>query len=513
MPPPRIPKLSKKKKKAAEPTTASEFLDAGVDDEEHGDRWIDSGDIPKAIRFYQKAAGYYQQAITMSRSNDKTIRDDATYNFARMQYVVYTKVVKTGELDNLDLGRLGVPLDGSGIVPTGISQVLQTQEHALNEVGSNGINGIPLDQLYTYGQVLAEAGEETENVATVQRAAEVFQGILERQLVAISELENEEFDDGEITTVENPQQADKTVALAAQEGVVPTSVVETITSLLDSLNTLLELSRDDSTPFILPQPPVPQCLEAVANTVRQLSQISTKYNGTSDQKTSFLAIPSRVLSDAHIAIAQILSTCSESVECLVAIWTEPPSSPVLVEFLPKVLGPNISRKPLGLPDTVHCALAAADALFGYAERPGISADVRWTAYSRSLTILKTAWERVAAGATGYADADPAEKLQVLMARGDAELLRASLQGLPAAEKHREVLRRNARNMYTSADNLPLVASGVKLTGSSPEILRMKREIHIKTALLDGRTDDPVLQGVGAQRVLAAIREQGGLGLI
>lgn len=166
-----------------------------------------------------------------------------------MQYVVYTKVVKTGELDNLDLGRLGVPLDGSGIVPTGISQVLQTQEHALNEVGSNGINGIPLDQLYTYGQVLAEAGEETENVATVQRAAEVFQGILERQLVAISELENEEFDDGEITTVENPQQADKTVALAAQEGVVPTSVVETITSLLDSLNTLLELSRDDSTPL------------------------------------------------------------------------------------------------------------------------------------------------------------------------------------------------------------------------------------------------------------------------
>lgn len=53
MPPPRIPKLSKEKK-AAEPTTASEFLDAGVDDEEHGDRWIDSGDIPKAIRFYQK---------------------------------------------------------------------------------------------------------------------------------------------------------------------------------------------------------------------------------------------------------------------------------------------------------------------------------------------------------------------------------------------------------------------------------------------------------------------------
>lgn len=564
MPPPRIPKPGKKKKKAVEPTTASEYLDAGVDEEEHGDRWIDSGDIPKAIRFYQKAARYYQQAISLAQQaipgpavlgsrrvsvENQQIRDDATYNLARMQYVLYTKVVKTGELDSLDAGRLGVPLDGSGIVPASIQQVLQMQELALNTVQqSSGSGAVPLDQLYTYGQVLAEAGEDAENSEAVQRAAECFQTILERQLVALCELEEEEVEESAATNSApqpDSQQSEKTIQLSTTDGVVPSSVVETVTSLLDTLNIVLELSRDDTTPFIKPQPQVALSLQATAATVVQLLQLLAKYNaGTTENK--FLAIPQEPIDDAYIAIAQLLSTCSESVDTLLAVWTAPALTPVqslnpadsalqaLATFIPKVLGDAVAtQSAISLPRSVPRYLAATDALFGYAERVGVAPEDRWSAYSKALAVLKQAWELVMSAAEPPVPVSPLEKLQVLIARGDAELLRASLVGVAAADKHRTVLRKNARNMYQSADNLQLVATpaatpaaaaapqagsdgnggGMKLTSSSPDILRLKREIKIKMALLDGKTGDPLLAAPSSRKILQAIQDAGGLGLI
>lgn len=584
MVPPRIPKFaSKKQKKAAFiPSTAAEFLDCGVEEEESGDRWVDSGDIAKAVRFYQKAAGYYQQAISnvqssgglpaagQSVSENRQILEDAMYNLSRMQYAIYTKVVKTGEVDGFDPKRIGVPLDGSGIVPTDIQQVLKTQEEAMNI--SQQVNGgaqfgtVSIDLLYTYGQVLAEAGEEAENVQAVQRAAECFQKVLERQVTVLREMEGDEVEESAdqsetllpAQTQSQQQKNDSTVQVLVSEGTAPSSLVETITSLLDCLNTLLELSRDDQTTLIQPSELVSQCLEAVRSTIVSLFQVIYKYNSPQsniqpDSLSEQMRIPAYLVQNAFISIAQIISTCCESVEVLLEIWSCPSITHInsnetqaLAQLVTNVLGHEIASGSNGiqivLPNSVPRYLAAGDALFGFAERGAIHEDAKWSAYSKALTVLKKGWDLSNSNSnsnsteTGsdtfngnpvlsqvLADVErpsPIQKLQLLMARGDADLLRSTL-GTPAAEKNRELLRKNAMNMYFSASNLQLVQSsksgsvgGLTLMGDSPEAQRLKLEVKVKLALLKGSPEtDPSLKDPRAKKILSGIREVGGMGLL
>lgn len=597
----------KKKKNTVELVTANDYFDEAVLEEEHGDRWVDSGDIPKAIRFYQRAEDYYKQAIGLashsilnssSRSSnqltpssssnslqknskqqqhsdndlsDQEIIDNSSYNYARMQYLIFSKLVKTGEIDNLDPARLGVRLDGSGVVPLDIQQVLVTQTNALAAVSQPPSS---LDHLYTYAQVLQEAGEEAEDMAMVKRACEIFGEILGKQLETLDELEKEQVEEGisTTTTVESSLSSSGTATnsnnnnsnqqqmqvLLSSGGVAPGSVLETITSMFSGFNTILEFYRRPDTSTIEPVDDVVHSLAGIQKCVYEMfSLISKQTNYNQQQGGMRFEIPKNVIDDCIIALAQILGTCAESLDVLYMIWVSPSlpynttTTPLsqqeqeqqqqqenliksqVNDLIQKVFGDDVinlliqqfgnnannnnSSGFFQLPNTMSRYLAAGDSFFGYAERVGLSDTDKWSAYSKSLTVLKKAWELVSSSSASTIRATSLEKLQVLSARGDAELLRSKLS-TPAAEKHRLVLMKNARNMYQSADNVPLINTEgndnketggmVRLTSSSPEIVRLKREIHIKIALLDNNLEAPVMKTKYAPRIIENLKDQG-----
>ncbi|PWW72867.1 hypothetical protein C7212DRAFT_366278 [Tuber magnatum] len=80
MPKRRLPPVRSNKRKKKLPETSEEFLDAGIELEESGDRWR-AGDKVKAGRFYLKAIESYEAAL---QRNPRSF--DATYNRARLLY-------------------------------------------------------------------------------------------------------------------------------------------------------------------------------------------------------------------------------------------------------------------------------------------------------------------------------------------------------------------------------------------------------------------------------------------
>lgn len=477
--PPRIPKgLSKKKKTVPAPVTVEDFLDCGVEQEENGDRWIDSGDIPKALRFYQKAFGFYDQAILgrTTPGNSKFV-NDAAFNVARMQYVIYSKVVKTGLLEDVDQKTLA---ETYHVVPKDLEAVARA--HALALEISQG--EMQVDLLYTNGQVLAELGEDLEDLSLLEKAIDSFQQVLEYQLSEAkkSVIEVEETSSGDNGDGANATEnaTEKTEEISVGEVVTPSSIVETIIATLDCFDTVLELCRDEQGPFISSTGQSAEVAEAAIAGIHVLVQeffgIINQFGVEGTEDGRFTSVALDLAQETAIKFAQVLSTCAESVDVLVAIWTTE-ISPSSVPILEKVLGHS---QTITLPETPEKYLAASDSLIGYTERTGIPVEAAWTAFAHASSLLKKAWEMSSTSPVTI-------RLQILIARGDVDLLRSKL-ALPVAEKNLAVLQKNAINMYTSAVNLPLT-SGMSLSSGGTAAKLLKREATVKQLLSQGKEEE------------------------
>ena len=501
---PSIPKgLSKKKKGKAvpAPVTIEDFLDCGVEEEEHGDRWIDSGDVPKALRFYQKAFTLYMRAVDMGRqrgpataSDDVKFVQDAAFNVARMQYVVYSKVVKTGLIDEMPNV---VPSEG-GVVPASLEDVARAHEQALALIQQ----GVPTDLLYTNGQVLAELGEERESAEILSRALESFQKVFEYQVNELKQTVNidQVAEGGSVIAPETTNATQKTEEMSVGQAVTPSSTVETIVSCLDCLNTLLEICRDEDSPYITPQPAVANyvtaALAGIHIMVRDFFNIVTQFGVEGTDSGTFVSVSQTLAQETAIAIAQLLSTCAESLELLTSIWTSSLISQESVETVGKVLG--TTEHTVQLPETTERYMAASDAFLGYIERPRISPEDQWTAYGKASALLKRAWEVVQPSTPVLV------KLQLLVARGDVDFLRSRLP-IPAADKNKAVLQKNAGNMYVSAINLPSSRMSISEGGTAGQQIR--NEARAKLLVVQGKQDE--IQGVpGWQRILSGMQSQG-----
>ncbi|EPQ65589.1 Bgt-4250 [Blumeria graminis f. sp. tritici] len=75
-----LPTKKKSKHKAIVPSTIDEYLAAGVEFEEAGEKWR-CGDVEKSIRFFMRALNCYSEALTKFPS-----AFDLAYNKARLQY-------------------------------------------------------------------------------------------------------------------------------------------------------------------------------------------------------------------------------------------------------------------------------------------------------------------------------------------------------------------------------------------------------------------------------------------
>lgn len=582
MPNPPRPQFPKKKKKVVtKPTTPEEFLDAAVEEEEYGDRWIDSGDIPKALRFYQKAFNYYKSAGSefSSSSNPRipgnianlanpsntqiaTVNEDVYYNYARLVYAVYSKVVKTGEIDLLDPKTAGIPLDGSGVLVYPIGNVLQVVESMVSAVEkSTGRDNIPLDLLFTYAQVLTENGEETENQANLLQALSVYEHVFYKQVEGLNELKVSFGDNNNSTNNEIIDIKDKssTVNMSAANGTSPTALVDTINGILECINILLELNRDGSTSKITQNDVFDQCIEKYKLMVKGWFSVLQDFyfNGSNDDEAfQAMKLEASQVQETNIAFTQIISTLCESIDQIVELWSSiciypfPNPQSEVVQIVNALFGiENSTERPESvviIPNSPDRNMAAGDALFGFAERVGVSDTLKWSAYSKALNFFKQGWTIASDPSTAGVDqtisqltqhinipnlsnlfmelppTSPILKLKLLVARGDTDLLRSNLD-TPSAQASLAVLRKNAENMYVSASNLPLVmqqssssaSGGVQLMGNSPEAQRLKLEIKIKLLLLRGSPEEKekLLKSTKYKSILRGISDMGGIGLL
>ncbi|KAF5094005.1 hypothetical protein D0Z00_003738 [Geotrichum galactomycetum] len=478
--PPRIPRgLSKKKKpaKEIEPTTAEEFFDAGTVFEDSGDRWIaSSSDVPKALRFYQKAYDHYLRAIQLGQRG--SIVNDAAYNVARVQYVIYLKVVKPAVETDL------VP---SPVIPTSLDQVAAAHERALSlHDGSS----LPVDLLYTYGQVLADLGEEREDLLIMTKAVERFQQVLEYQLENLVPADDDATDAGEALSSEATGSASKTEEISVGYTVTPATVTDTILTFLDCLATIFQLCRSDHALQL--DSAVEKTTEIVHIVVRELLTLVRTY-GVEDLSKSFLAIPRSAVNELAISLAQLQSTWCESLDDITAIWSNG-SAPL--PFRDQLLG-VVEALP-ELPNTPERFLAASDAFIGFCERPGLDPKVIWTALGQASQLLKQAWALAAAPG---ANVTLALKLQILLARGDTELQRSRVSGSADAEANRPVLVKNATNLYSSAARMPTLGLGTALGEGADQY---KNEARVKHLVLTAGAENEELRTIkGWQSILRA----------
>ncbi|PMD13400.1 hypothetical protein NA56DRAFT_712151 [Hyaloscypha hepaticicola] len=166
-------KENKKKSKHAPsvPTTADEYLAAGVDFEEAGEKWR-GGDAAKSTRFFVRAIDCYEEALKKFPYSF-----DLAYNKARLQYELtqHPKLLQQ--------------------LPGSLLELLQTAiESSRYALKLNGQNADVLfntaQALTSFVEALQDASNATDPLPFLEEALDLFQKCLEHQ-----ELQHQEFEE------------------------------------------------------------------------------------------------------------------------------------------------------------------------------------------------------------------------------------------------------------------------------------------------------------------------------
>ncbi|KFY44600.1 hypothetical protein V495_03367 [Pseudogymnoascus sp. VKM F-4514 (FW-929)] len=219
------------------PETADEFLAAGVDHEEAGEKWR-GGDAAKSTRFFVRAIDTYEAGLAKFPDSF-----DLAYNKARVQYEITQHPKLRGQLPGNLLDLLHVALESSRRalslkqddpdVIFNTAQVLTSIAEALDDVGSNPDSLVPL----------------------LEEAVELFQRCLTLQEFRLSESEALRDSMNAADTPGSPVDSDGGAPLAPAapatspqpaeeqwasivEPTTPDTLLDTILALLETLTVL-----------------------------------------------------------------------------------------------------------------------------------------------------------------------------------------------------------------------------------------------------------------------------------
>lgn len=276
---PKLPKPQRKKKEniSQELKTADDYLNAGTDEEDSGDRWIKSGDVPKGVRFYQRAFRYYLKVIELATtaSEDQEIANDSKYNMARIQYVVYTSVVKPKLL--LKIQDKLEPND-PGLIVMNIETVAANHEQTINQTG--GQDECLIDLLYNYAQVLSDCGEEVDK-RYYQNSSSLFTKCYQRQV---------------------------------KEQFPPVIILETMISNLRCCTAMREEEEEEST-IVSNSTPNSNLENIETQLISEIDRLITEIGQDDDNNCI------NTVNDGRIAVAQYLSTINNNdQQKLMEIW-------------------------------------------------------------------------------------------------------------------------------------------------------------------------------------------------
>ncbi|KAH8595952.1 hypothetical protein B0O99DRAFT_686466 [Bisporella sp. PMI_857] len=419
----------KKKSKHAKPlpTSADEFLEAGVDFEEVGEKWR-GGDAVKSIRNFHRAIECYDEGLKkFPRSFD------LAYNKARLQYELTQHPKLRDQLTGALLDHLGVALASSRYalalkednadVLFNTAQVLTSLVETLTEDRTNIHDPLPL---------LEEALELFQRCLTLQEFN--YTESLAQQEAASEDPPVEEPDpeQGGVSLVSNiPAPVEQEQWAAIVEPVTNDTLLDTLLAQLQCLTTFSSLLPADprkglvwieeySAPLLNTKLPA-----YVTNTGRETEAGLTRANFLSNIADANFRAQS-------IEISTYLHTLNEAFSSL-----------------------DLNANPEGLVNKAEALLSynsSVRVIYGGQPNKEIF-DSRWKAISSALESLTSA--------SKLPTAENLSKIHLL--RGDSELLRYQLgrEGYNLAIKSSSVLTKNAEKFYRGAAALARVSGAIK----------------------------------------------------
>ncbi|KAJ5577744.1 uncharacterized protein N7459_006708 [Penicillium hispanicum] len=413
------------------PVTADDFLAAGVELEEAGEKWR-AGDAVKAMRFFQRAIFNYDDGLSKHPTSF-----DLAYNKARVQYEITQHPKLAAQLPAPQADMLQV--------------ALQSHRDALRLDQDNP------DVLFNSGQVLnslAEAiadskhpGDEQLMQAStyLQEAIELFQRCLVLQEMRYTEMEEQidrmETAGSESQLQKTPQQptdqpqtgnaehADDSQEqwAAIVEPVTKNTLVDTAVAQLDTLTTLCNLLTFN------PSGGGVGWVQEYSSELVQI-RLPTYVEGSDRQYEAGLA-RARLISAMHEVLYRGGHTDVQTYQ----------------QEVGQAFGPDldVSADPEGLCNKAEALTSLNGALadvppYGDDAALKLSLSVRWQSLSTALNALTAA--------SKLPNADNLPKIH--LARGDVEMHRWRLGTAPwnyaMAQQHGTVLLRNAQTYYRGA---------------------------------------------------------------
>ncbi|RLL99075.1 hypothetical protein CFD26_107112 [Aspergillus turcosus] len=423
-------KESKSKRKVAQraPETADEFLAAGVEQEEGGEKWR-AGDAAKSLRFFMRAITIYDEGLQKHPH-----AFDLAYNKARLQYEITQHPKLAAQLSAPLLDALQI--------------ALQSHREALNLEQDNA------DALFNTAQVLtslAEVATDTKHpsdeqlsgaIKLLQEAIELFQRCLVLQELRYTEMQ-EQLKQMETEYMGPPEeemkQAQEAMDMAGEsdrsepqeqwaaviEPVTKNTLVDTAVAELDTLTTLSNL--------------------LTFNPGVGLAWVE-EYSSDLLQKIPVYLEGSERQYEASLARAKFKCALSELVYRSGRIDVETYHREIMRAFGPDL---DISTDPDGLCSKADALTSFNTALIDLppshdAEAFAKSLDLRWQSLSTALDALTKA--------SKLPDASNLPKIH--LARGDVEMHRWRLGLAPweyaVAEQNSSTLLQNAQTYYRGA---------------------------------------------------------------
>ncbi|KAJ8065359.1 hypothetical protein OCU04_006047 [Sclerotinia nivalis] len=485
MPKKQFLKDNKKKSKHAPqiPATADEYLAAGVDFEEAGEKWR-GGDAAKSARFFVRAIDNYEEALKKFPNSF-----DLAYNRARVLYELTQYPKLTAQLPGTLLDLLAAALEAS--------------RFALSLKQDNA------DILFNTAQVLTSITEVTsetrnvgndDNLALLEEAIELFQRCLTLQEYQYTESQTQaefvppsnsdpDMEEGGVSLSDantQPLQDDRWATIV--EPVTLDTLLDTLIAQLQTLAILCGLVNVDAGRGLA-------WIEEYSTTLIG-QKLQSYLEGTTDReqeaglaKSNFVA----ALADANFRSQRIdIGTYERTLNGAY-------SSLILDDH------------PEGLCDKAEAFISYNSSLrlnHEAAQSPEVSAS-RWKVLTAALDSLTKA--------SKLPSADNLSKIHIL--RGDVDLLRFQLGQPPCdydiALKNGAVLAKNAEKFYRGAGNLAKMeglskqleeaevkeALAMSLYGEKDKLLRC---VKLQPELVRGVLEDALDDGLVSYEALSAM---------
>lgn len=436
-------------------------MDAGTNEEDSGDRWLSSGDLAKAVRFYQRAYVYYNRAIELGDGSGPVIKD-AKYNILRMKYVIYVQVIKPGKFE-----RISNNLENEGlqVIEKDIGRIARAHFDECEAVG--GMEICDIDLLFNYAQTMSEFaeaqseaesrdGEGPDYMSIFKTAIMVFRKVATRQEDQLDGLNDHHISAQDLDGDENMIDADKIKQIKEEqqqeqgeeeeEGSTnfgPTALIETYISLIQCLMTFMECVADDERHHEVGEG---NAFSASEVTDALLSALAKYYYDLDPQLIEEAQIINYKAMSAAINFNSPSFTPQLRFERLQMIWADTPLPEIPQQYLVKA--------------DAFLDLASHDA-----DNLSNDQDFLWSIYSVAVKSLNTAL----ALAKQQKNYNLAQKIYVSLA--EAELLRSDLPNSANSQKNRPTLLKNVRTYYSNVIKLPVFGS----TDESEELVKQSNE--------------------------------------